>query len=384
MKTALIAFDNFDLKRAHELFIASGLEISATLILSKGDDIGFKRGYENFRDLCDALIISDGADFDLKEKIAEFCGSGLLENDNARKSLEERGFTDFSGALMPADATFIPNDSGAYQGFTTDDGDFTLFVLQGNGEEFFNSLKKYALPYLVEKAGIKKRLVFKCFGEKQNAENLLANIKIKYGFDYAVQENFGDLTVNVLFGAIADAEYRNALREIAFSLKDICYADYDATLSEVLFKLLTLSGKKIAVAESFTGGRVVSAIVKNSGASAYTAEGVVAYSNESKEERLFVPKEDISRYGAVSAKVAYKMAAGLFKSSNADVVIATTGIAGPNGDGTGVPVGRCFIAVGTQKGIHTYKFDFSGDRETITDKGVNAALYLAAKMIKNI
>lgn len=382
MKIALIAFGDFDVNKARETFLSSGVEISAVQILSADDDIGFKHGFEYFRDFSDALVISDGADFYLKEQVAEFCGSALLENENARQNLEKRGFTDFSGALMPADATLIPNESGAYQGFTLDDRDFTLVVLP-SGEEFFSSLNKFALPYLTAKAGIEKRLVFKCFGDKSSTEKALSEIKNKYGVDFSVRENSGDLTVNVLLKKVDD-NFRTILRETAVALKDICYADYETTLSETLFTLLKLSGKKIAVAESFTGGRVVSEIIKHSGASAYVAEGIVAYSNESKIARLFVPVEDIEISGAVSAKVAYKMAAGLFKSSDADVVVATTGLAGPNGDGTAVPVGRCFIAAGTKQGIHTYKFDFSGDRETVTKKGVNAALYFAFKTIKNI
>ena len=382
MKTALIAFGDFDARKACELFFSCGIEISTVEILSKDDDIGFKRGFENFRDVCDALVISDGAEFYLKEKVAEFCGTALIENDTARKELEDRGVTDFSGALMPADATIIPNDSGAYQGFMTDDREFTLIVLP-NGEDFFTCCKKYVLPYFAEKAGVTKRRVFKCFGSKSDAENLLNELKGKFGFDFSVTDNFGDLTVTVLFKKV-DSEYRNIVREIAFALRDTCYADDEVSLSETLFTLLKLSGKKISVAESFTGGRVTQAIVKNSGASSYLVEGIVAYSNESKTARLFVPQEDIESQGAVSAKVAYKMAAGLFKSADTDIVVATTGIAGPNGDGTGVPVGRCYIAVGTTRGIHTYKFDFSGDRETVTNKGVNAALYLAAEMIKNI
>ena len=55
----------------------------------------------------------------------------------------------------------------------------------------------------------------------------------------------------------------------------------------------------------------------------------------------------------------------------------------PNGDGSGKPVGTCFIAAGTRNGIHTYGFEFSGIREEITEKGVNAALFYAVKTIKN-
>lgn len=388
MKTALLAFENFDVNKAREIFIKRGITLSTVQILSGEDDIGFKRGYELFRDMADVLIIADGAEFDLKETVAEFSGTQLLENENARRVLETRGHKDFSGALMPPEATLIPNENGAYQGFTLDERDFTLIILPSGSDEFFPACEKYVLPYLTEKAGVGRNLVFKCFGNKAETEALLDGVKRKFPFRYALREQANDLTVSVFFengtGLGQDIEYRAAVREIAFALKDICYNDTDATLSETLFTLLKLGGKRISVAESFTGGRVAAEIVKNAGASEYFSEGIVAYTNENKVKRLFVSEEDLSAHGAVSAKVAFQMAAGLFKAGNPDVVVATTGIAGPDGDGTGVPVGRCFIAAGTKRGIHTYKFDFSGTREEVTEKGVNAALFYAVKTIKNI
>ena len=384
MKTALLAFGDFDVKKARAMFMGGGIDLYAVQILSASDDIGFKRGYEVFRDMADVLIIADGADFDLKETVAEFSGSTLLENENARAALESRGFSDFSGALMPAEATFIPNEFGTYQGFALDERDFTLIMLPSSEREFFHACEKYALPYLSAKAGVSKRLVFKCFGIKREAEAILETVKENHAFTYTVSENHCDITVSLLFDTADEAEIRAATRDAAFALKDMCYADGNVSLSETLFTLLKLSGKTISVAESFTGGRVATEIVKNAGVSAYFCEGIVAYSNESKQLRLSVPERIIKEDGAVSAKTAYRMAAGLYKTANPDIVVATTGIAGPKGDGTDAPVGRCFIAAGGKNGIHTYKFDFSGDREEITKKGVNAALYFAVKTIKNL
>ena len=388
MKTALLAFENFDVERAREIFFKNGISLSTVEILSVSDDIGFKRGYELFRDTADVLIVADGAEFDLKETVAEFSGTTLIENENARNIVERGGRADFSGALMPPEATLIPNEKGAYQGFTLEERDFTLVILPSGQDEFFTACKKYVLPYLAEKTAKGKCLLFKCFGKSAEIEAILNGLKDKFSFDFNIKERAGDLSISVFFDSAAglgkDIEYRAAIREIVFGLKDMLYSDTDATLSETLFTLLKLGGKKISVAESFTGGMVATEIIKNSGASEYFNEGVVAYGNESKIKRLFVSEKDLNEVGAVSAKVAYQMAAGLFKSGNPDVVLATTGLAGPNGDGTGVPVGRCYIAVGTKRGIHTYKFDFTGDREEITEQGVNAALFYAVKTIKNL
>ena len=78
------------------------------------------------------------------------------------------------------------------------------------------------------------------------------------------------------------------------------------------------------------------------------------------------------------------MALGLLKSGNCDVAVSTTGIAGPKSDDTQKPVGLCYIAVGTKEGIHTYKFNLSGNREEITQKAKNKALFLAIKKLKKI
>jgi nicotinamide-nucleotide amidase len=138
------------------------------------------------------------------------------------------------------------------------------------------------------------------------------------------------------------------------------------------------------VAESFTGGRVVAEIIKNSGASSFVDEGVVSYSNESKKARLNVKEEDLKKHGAVSSMVAYEMAAGLLKGGRCDLAIATTGIAGPRSDDTAKPVGLNYIAVGMKDGVHTYRYLLKGSREEITETAKNTALFLAIKKLKSI
>ena len=78
------------------------------------------------------------------------------------------------------------------------------------------------------------------------------------------------------------------------------------------------------------------------------------------------------------------MALGLLKETDCDVAIATTGIAGPKSDNTLKPVGLCYIAVGMRDGIHTYKLNLSGNRECITEKAKNKALFLTIKKLKNL
>ena len=246
---------------------------------------------------------------------------------------------------------------------------------------------KYVLPYLENKLGIKKtRLTLKYFGDTNLLKQTLNRAEglCEQGFYYNIFEKFGDKTVDLFFDYdTLEETKKQVVRFIVAELKDSIYAEYDVSLSERLFDLLKLRKLKLSTAESFTGGRVISEIIKNSGASDVVNEGAITYSNQSKIKRLNVKVDDLRTQGAVSAVVAYQMAVGLLKEG-CDIAVSTTGIAGPQSDDTDKPVGLCFIAVGMKDGVHTYKYKLSGSREEITETAKNTALFLAIKKLKNI
>ncbi|MEL6529358.1 MAG: CinA family protein [Pseudomonadota bacterium] len=104
------------------------------------------------------------------------------------------------------------------------------------------------------------------------------------------------------------------------------------------------AGRKIAVAESCTGGLVAAAITEIAGSSAVLDRGFVTYSNESKMESLDVPQDIIETFGAVSIACVWAMAQGALEKSNADVAVAISGIAGPGGGTQLKPVGTVVFA----------------------------------------
>ena len=101
---------------------------------------------------------------------------------------------------------------------------------------------------------------------------------------------------------------------------------------------------KVAVAESCSGGRVASLLTANPGASAWFAGGVVAYQNSVKSDLLDVPAAMIEAQGVVSEQVAIAMAQGVMQALNADVAIASTGVAGPGPSVEGVAQGAVWLA----------------------------------------
>ncbi len=401
MKTAVVFFrtveNSFDGEyygKVVSAFKSGGIEFDTVDILSRTDDHAFRLRWDEFKDTVDNLIIvgGDGLSFDLREYIAEKLDTVLAENEHARVFLDavsKNDGVDYADtyALMPLEATVIPNIKGAYQGFIVDSGEFTVVCLPEEYEQLKLMCDKYVLPYLENKFGItNNRLTLKYFGDVTALDNVLCQAEVLYqGLRCNIFQKNGDCSVDLLFDQVNDDTSRaQVIRYIVGELKDEIYAEFDTSLGERLFDLLKLRGVRLSVAESFTGGRVVSEVIKNPGASAFVNEGIVSYSNESKIKRLGVEKTDLFKHGAVSSVVAYQMAAGLLRGGACDIAIATTGIAGPKSDDTKKPVGLCYIAVGMKNGVHTYKLNLSGTREEITETAKNTALFLAIKKLKNM
>jgi len=105
------------------------------------------------------------------------------------------------------------------------------------------------------------------------------------------------------------------------------------------------AGRTLAVAESCTGGLVAGALTEIAGSSRVFDRGFVTYSNEAKQELLGVSSDLIETFGAVSVAVAWAMAQGALRHSRADVAVAITGVAGPDGGTEQKPVGTVVFAV---------------------------------------
>ena len=128
---------------------------------------------------------------------------------------------------------------------------------------------------------------------------------------------------------------------------------------------------KLAIVESCTGGSLAKLVTDVPGASEWFDCGFITYSNESKIRSVNVPEELIAQNGAVSQKVALAMAKGGLDVTNADIVISTTGIAGPDGGSLEKPVGTvCFGFATKESYFSTDKQLFDGDRSKIREKSV--------------
>ena len=137
-----------------------------------------------------------------------------------------------------------------------------------------------------------------------------------------------------------------------------------------------LAGKTLVTAESLTGGGIGAALTAVPGASAVYLGGVISYTDQVKREVLGVPGAYLATFGAVSAPVAEAMALGAMNLLQADFAVSVTGLAGPTGDAFGNPVGTVFIGFCSKTTGFSKEYHFSGDRESIRQQTIEAALQL--------
>lgn len=152
-------------------------------------------------------------------------------------------------------------------------------------------------------------------------------------------------------------------------------------LAQLLGNQLSTKGWQISCAESCTGGGVGYAITSISGSSAWFKKGFITYSNEAKHELLGVSEGTLTQFGAVSAQTVEEMAAGAAKQANAEVAIAISGIAGPDGGTPDKPVGTVWFGFFINGQNISQKLLINGDRQAVRIKAIEFALSNTLKLL---
>ena len=152
-------------------------------------------------------------------------------------------------------------------------------------------------------------------------------------------------------------------------------------------KVLTLCrerGLTLAAAESCTGGLIAKRLTDIPGASQVFLGGVVSYTNHVKQQVLRVPENLLARCGAVSAEVARAMALGVRVLTGADLAVSVTGLAGPDGDDRGNPVGTVFVGLSAPEGVTVRHLTLGGDRERIRTLSAHHAFDMLRRYLTNL
>jgi len=331
---------------------------------------------------------------DLTRKVAAKVGQKtLVYYENLAKAMEAKFFrsgklfpqSNLNQAFIPQGATLIPNPVGTAPGFILKIDKTYLVTLPGVPSEMKAMFEQTVKPFLkgLEPAtSIIKSRVYRTTGMSESR----LNEKIADIFESSKNPTIGvlahpegvdiRLTAKATNGEETD-KLIDALGKILLTrLPNNIYGLDKDELESIVGQMLTTRHMTLATAESCTGGLISRRITQVSGSSTYFLRGYVVYSNESKSDMLKVDPKMIKNKGAVSAEVAEVLAVNARTQSAASVAISTTGIAGPTGGTEEKPVGLVYIGLSDDQTTHTFKFQFTGDREVVQLKASQAALEL--------
>ncbi len=240
-----------------------------------------------------------------------------------------------------------------------------------------------ALRSLLARADAPRHRILRFFGPSESAVARALEEAGGEGDGLEVTVCAHDLEIRVDLLTRTGAKERGDRLENALRTRfaDDFFADDERPVAELVLDRCRALGLRLATAESCTGGLVGARVTDVPGASDVYAGGVIAYSNAIKERRLSVPAAVLERHGAVSAEAADAMAQGARIELGADVALAVTGIAGPDGGRPEKPVGLVYVAAVTPAGGSTERFLFSGDREAVRARATAQSLHTLRRLL---
>lgn len=257
-------------------------------------------------------------------------------------------------AYAPAGAELLPNPYGTAPGLWIEEGEKRLVCLPGPPGELRPMVEAEVMPRLrrwVPEGMAWRRKIFRIQGLGESAvqdrieEKLRAEVPgVEIG--YCARSGEVDLRLSSRDGGLVERGAALVRGEFGEAI----YAEDGETMEEVVVRRATGAGRRLATAESCTGGLIAHRLTNVPGASAVFLRGWVTYANEAKVEELGVPAQVLREQGAVSEPVARAMALGALERSGADVAVATTGIAGPGGGSEGKPVGLLYLGLARRVG----------------------------------
>jgi nicotinamide-nucleotide amidase len=311
----------------------------------------------------------------LKTVIKMFLDRGLEASEINKKQAD-----------IPIGAIVLPNKNGTAPGLWMEKNGKTLIALQGVPFEMQAILTESVIPLLKQKyqgvhAVVHKNILTSGVGESMLAQKIEEwENALPKDVSLAYLPSLGQ----VLLRLTARAENEESAKKMLESqlpiltkiIKPYIVSMEGESLVEVVSKLLKNSKKKLAVAESCTGGYISHLITSLPGSSQFFEGAIVSYSNEIKRDILNVRETNLKKHGAVSEMVVTDMAINTMSLFETDYAIATSGIAGPSGGTDEKPVGLVWIAVATPTKVITQKFLFgkNGGREVIIKRASMAAL----------
>jgi nicotinamide-nucleotide amidase len=288
-------------------------------------------------------------------------------------------------AYFPKGSKILPNPIGTAPGALIEKDGKTVIILPGPPFEMQPMFENYVWPELQRMIGpdsvrMNER-VLKIFGIGESAiEEVLGDLMNLPNITMALLAKRAEMHIRLVARG-TEAMSQNAVDslkqaegEIRRRLGDKVFGCDQETMLGIVGQTLKNNHLTLATAESCTGGLLGATLTSEPGSSTFYLGGVVSYSNSLKQQFLGVAEKTLHQFGAVSEEVAREMAEGIRQKSGSDLAISTTGIAGPDGGTDLKPVGLVYIGFASSKKVYAKKFQFYGERESVRQLTVQAAL----------
>ena len=285
-------------------------------------------------------------------------------------------------AMVIDGAEVLPNPNGSAPDSISNMKSCAVALFPGPPREMKPMFENHVQSRLEKLAGDVRfaRRVLRVAGMGESAvDERIAPIYSKYeNPQTTILFNSSEIEVHLRAHGRTEADAEALLNDLALKIEtelgNAVFSFRGEKMEEVVGRSLAISGFTLAVAESCTGGLIAERLTNVPGSSKYFVEGLVTYSNESKQRLLGVDKKLIREFGAVSQQVARDMARGVRHRAKTDFGLAVTGIAGPDGGTEEKPVGLVFIALADDAHTEHKRFVLPGDRELIRWRASQAAL----------
>ncbi|MBR1849992.1 MAG: competence/damage-inducible protein A [Bacteroidales bacterium] len=384
------------------LLTGAGIEVNRIAVV--GDNAtDIRAALDSAIGSANAVLITGGLgptkDDITKHLLCEYFGSELVESPvalaNVKRIFESRGYEltpiNRAQALVPRCCQVLNNDLGTAPAMLFERGGKVVISLPGVPFEMDWLMRNRVLPALKERFDIgtvtTKNILVQGIGESflsdliEPWETVLPpTVRLAYlpsagMVKLRLTHRAADNKPSVDLGSLTQGLYQLAGQYI---VGEDC-----ESLAELVHSRFVASGLTLASAESCTGGTIASALTAQAGASAYFKGGIVAYSNEAKENLLGVERATLLAHGAVSEATVRQMAEGARRQLKSDYAVATTGIAGPDGGTPDKPVGTVWVAVATPQTTVAQLLQLgSNRRQQNIDRTVNHVMALLLRLMK--
>ena len=294
-------------------------------------------------------------------------------------------------AYLPEGCTILSNDWGTAPGCAFEADGVHVIMLPGPPSECAPMFEHRAAPYLRSLSdGTIASRTLRIFGmgESSVEARLRDRMNSMQNPTLAPYAKTGEVELRITAKADTLGEAQAIMapveKELCEMFGPLVYgADVDS-LEQVVAMHLKLKGLTLGCAESCTGGLAAKRMTDLPGASAVFKGGVVSYTNEVKQNVLGVPQALLEEYGAVSEQVAAAMARGARKVLGCDLALAVTGVAGPDPDDRGNPVGLVYVALAAPDGVRVRTLHQGMGRERIRITSASHAFDMARRWLTGL